>query len=157
MTHFDILPPNVNYTIGSYIDYNSRIEFSRVLGDRDEKYVRKLDSRNHESFIHMKNISIMTERMAYIETNNDAALYLTKIYNYILNMKNNDLFNDINLREALIVNSNVYTNEYFSGHDKVYGNVKKNLVNTSIKLKTYLEKYEQKLNCNINPKLISIT
>ena len=44
---FDQLPNEINQEIGSYLDYDSRMNFGRVLPDVADRFVRKLNSDAH--------------------------------------------------------------------------------------------------------------
>lgn len=71
---FQKLPHEVNRIIGSFLDYPSRMEFSRVLTDREDRFVRKLDSDAHNYFV-------VVDKLKRRLTNKPCILF--KFYDYI--------------------------------------------------------------------------
>lgn len=48
---FDKIPHELNRKIGSFLDYNSRIDFSRILPTNHDKFVKKLKSDEHNFYV----------------------------------------------------------------------------------------------------------
>jgi hypothetical protein len=78
---FDKLPFEINRLIGSYLDYNSRVELSRALPVKHDKFVRKLDSESHDYKVRTLALTKMIKNtMRPHLTLSERAVHMAKIF-----------------------------------------------------------------------------
>jgi len=99
---FDKLPYEINRLIGGYLDYNSRIEFSRALSVKEDKFVRKLDSESHDYKVRcnaMNRFLTKPRRSDFPMTQCERTLHAARVFTTLTDtlarvlLKNPDFFN----------------------------------------------------------------
>jgi hypothetical protein len=96
------LPHELCRVIGSFLDYNSRIEFSRVLEHKDDKFVRKLDSNAHNLLVKVRlNIKLMEDVQQH--TLRKSTIRLTKLFRYLANTKDTCIFDVMGKFNATVI------------------------------------------------------
>lgn len=80
---FEKLPHEVNRSIGSFLDYNSRMEFSRVLTDKEDRFVRKLDSDAHNCKFNLRLMKSIIDGLSKEKSLIGQAQCFCRIFDYL--------------------------------------------------------------------------
>lgn len=91
---FNQLPHELNREIGSFLDYNSRIEFYRVLEHKDDKFVRKLNSNAHNLYVKKQIIAKMMDNVRQ-NTVRKSVIELTKLFRYLATTRDTSIFDAV--------------------------------------------------------------
>lgn len=99
---FNQVDPGINQLIGSYLDYESRINFGRVLPDVESKFVKRLDSDSHNTYVKH---SLLRDKLARFEATGmytiERCKALKRLFLYILHTKDEVLFKNAKLIAAI--------------------------------------------------------
>ena len=112
MTDFDQFPHEINRMIGSYLDYNSRVEFSQLVSDHEDQYIKRLNSDEHNLLI-KKNL--ITQKFTkiykpYGTSTEDLLMFL----DYLCRTKDTVIFEHHSYREYLMnILMTRYLDDYF--------------------------------------------
>jgi hypothetical protein len=93
---FHQLPHEIDRLIGSYLDYESRMNFNRVLPDVNDRFVRKLPSDAHN--LHVK-VDLIRHKLTQIQneyTMRRRFRLLKQLCLYILHTKDTALSTSLN-------------------------------------------------------------
>ena len=80
---FQRLPHEINRSIGSFLDYNSRVEFSRVLPTNHDKFVRKLKSDEHNFYVAKTRINDYLRLSRKVFAYPKKRLYIYQLFKYL--------------------------------------------------------------------------
>jgi hypothetical protein len=98
---FNRVDPGINQLIGSYLDYESRMNFGRVVPDIESRVVKKLDSDSHNTFVKR---ALLRDKVAHFKSappySVEKCNALEKIFLYLLDTKDDTLFKCQDLVEA---------------------------------------------------------
>jgi len=156
---FQRLPHEINKNIGSFLDYNSRMEFSRVLTSSEDRFVRKLNSDAHNFAVLVRKLkSYMDETISLDVTKQANACY--KLFNYFANTKDTLLYDLVGLKEFRKAAINKAT-EFADINSVQYANqidqkLKIKLLMSSSKALHRLKTYVPKNELNVKRQLIEI-
>ena len=99
---FNQVDPGINQLIGSYLDYESRINFGRVLPDVESRFVKRLDSDSHNTYVKR---SLLQDKMnRFYLTRPDTierCNALKRILLYLLHTKDEVLFKNKGLPQSM--------------------------------------------------------
>lgn len=154
-THFEVIPYEINRLIGSYLDYNSRMEFHRALTHVDDKFVRKLDSRSHAANMSIQRMNKYLHDIHNSNDINERVFIVINMFEYMYNMPYKDIFNNKKFREICIEKTTKYSETAPDELRDVPENLKEDLVKKSKILKEYVEKYVPNKKFE-HPKLVQI-
>lgn len=90
------LPNEVCQEIGSYLDYESRINYNRVM-DFEDRFVRKLDSDSHNAFVKVKILQSYLDR-SMRESFERRTINFQRTFHYMAETKDEVLFSIEKLR-----------------------------------------------------------
>ena len=82
---FDNLPHELNRKIGSFLDYNSRIEFSKTLSSNEDKFVNKLKSDEHNFYVVKNQVNDYLRLARRVRESPKKRLYIYQFFNYLAN------------------------------------------------------------------------
>ncbi len=134
MIIFKILPHEICREIGSYLDYESRMNYNSLL-DFEDKFVRKLNSDAHNLHVKVMHLSHYVENIYLKYDPIQKAIILMKLFHYLLFTKDTVLFTSSNmlLRTTLLNKLNEFV-EYVTTDPTFSKKWKKNVAYVSTKL-----------------------
>lgn len=157
---FDTLPHVINQNIGSFLDYNSRMEFSRVLTSSEDRFVRKLKSDEHNFAVVTQKLKGYLDELKYKATLNERALSCYKLMNYLANTKDTIVFDLVEFkkfRRSAIVKATEFSDynshQYSNNMDQ---KIKIKLLMASAKALHRLKTYVPKKELHVKRKLVEI-
>lgn len=141
---FDTLPNIINQMIGSHLDYDSRMNFSRVLTSVDDKYVNKIDSDAHNLSV---KANLLRDKLSRFEAQPLYSIQRIKImkemFLYLLHTKDTCLFTKTgkDLRRVMIDRAILFSDEQAYGVQLYYRYRRecRSLMNVAAKLFSYLD------------------
>jgi hypothetical protein len=163
---FNKFPHEINRHIGSFLDYNSRIEFSRILTSNKDKFVRKLKSDEHEFYIAKETVLNYMKTLRRYRENPKKRVYLYQFFKYLLNDRNTILLDVENQYEVFMLfhfkkRILCHARELMDPMSGNYGHImtkkqRKEMISISSKLVEKYENYVPKRVLYIQPNKIEI-
>lgn len=101
MAMFRMLPHEICREIGSYLDYESRMNFNRNV-ELDDRYVKRLESDKHNEAVKSRLLSSKLRRHARVQGSPDSAMSVIGIFRYLINTKDTVLFSKKNMIQAML-------------------------------------------------------
>jgi len=130
---FNRLPHEINRLVGSFLDYDSRINFSRVLSDKDDKFVRKLDSDSHNRRTKIELLHNAVTRVCDATTLRKRAIQMTRLFRYMALTKDTcilDLHHS-EFRRIVLDKAREHSNLNYGSISLLHPKVAKALVNSA--------------------------
>lgn len=130
---FNQLPSEINRLVGSFLDYDSRINFSRVLTDKDDKFVRKLDSDGHNRRTKIGLLQNAVTRVCNATTRRKRAIQMTRLFRYMALTKDTCLLDLENheFRRVVLDKAREHSNINHGSIQLLHPNVAKALVKSA--------------------------
>lgn len=111
------LPHEICREIGSFLDYESRINFNRVV-ELNDRYFKRLESDKHNLDLKVALVSAKLERHYNTGGIRKTTMSICGIFAYFINTKDTVLFNQKSIIDAMLDRAKYYS-------------VKENIVNRS--------------------------
>ena len=108
MAMFLKLPHEICREIGSYLDYESRMNFNRNV-DLDDRYVKRLNSDKHNRKVKIQLLLSKLKRHAYVRDSRDSARSAISIFRYLINTKDRVLFIEKKMIDAIVERATHYS------------------------------------------------
>lgn len=141
---FNQLPHEMNREIGSFLDYESRMNFAQVVIDKEDRFVRKLNSDAHNLRVKVDLVKHKLHKFEETSPNTKSRLIaMKKLFLYLLHTKDTALFdltgtgfhNVVKDRASLHTNMDTY---YHMGLTK-YTRETKSLMRVSAQLASLMD------------------
>lgn len=162
MTEFDNFPHEINRMIGSYLDYNSRLEFGQLVSDLEDRPVKKINAEQHECAVQIRRIKEKLNRLDDRFNSEIKAFDLIKFIKFInidIYSSKNIAFESSEFKEWMIeLFTRRYSDDYWDNPWFHY--IPAPLTDSIIKqtriLLGNLENYKPKLDYVLIPKFVEI-
>lgn len=143
---FNTLPPEVNRQIGSFLDYESRINFSRVLPTKDDKFVRKLESDEHNRRVKFTQIYNLVVKITGSISPRKRAIMMARLFRYMALTKDTCILDIENtaVRQVIIDKAIKYSNMNNESFHLIHHKVSKSLVRAATLLLDRVESHKPK-------------
>lgn len=130
---FTQLPHEINRLVGSFLDYDSRMNFSRVLLDKDDKFIRKLDSDSHNRRTKLSLLNQFVCRVCDATTPRKRAIQMARMFRYMALTKDTcilDLHHD-EFRRVVLDKAREHSNINHASIQLLHAKLAKTLVNSA--------------------------
>lgn len=131
---FNQLPHEMNREIGRFLDYNSRINFFQVLPDREDKFVRKLNSDSHNLAVKIDLVRVGSDIIYNSKTPRKSAIFMTKLFRHLAKTKDTCLIDacySSSMQNTIIDKALTYSDSNNPEYLNLSQKVKKDLVYAS--------------------------
>jgi len=108
MAMFLKFPHEICREIGSFLDYESRMNFNRVV-ELNDRYVKRLNSDKHNLIVKVALLSAKLSRHDNIQGIRNATMSICSVFAYLINTKDKVLFNQKSLINAMIERATYYS------------------------------------------------
>jgi hypothetical protein len=147
MNIFNRLPHDINKLIGSYLDYNSRVELSRVFSHVNDKFVRKLNAKDHDINVHIRNIKNYLDKNDEVYGINNKIRITIRCFKYLIRHVNSGIFERKRFLDSVNQKANWFKDRICPDYNSPFikQKLKRRLISVSRHLSRTLYCYE--LNC----------
>jgi len=157
---FDTLPFELNRLIGSYLDYNSRIELSRALPVKEDKFVRTLDSESHDYKVRctaMNSLLNKPSRPHVPMTRSEKTLHAASVFTTLTDTLACMLLKDTDFFNMVVERATVFADETSEQYDGIAEEPKQFLMQEAARfLQTYESFVPTGIPKTVRPKLVTI-
>lgn len=160
MTEFDNFPHEINRMIGSYLDYNSRLEFGQLVSDIEDRPVKKINADSHQTAIHIISIKNRIRKVEKLVNWDDKGYLILDLVKFIINKHDTTLVFEYSKFRNWIIRyfKTRYSDDYWDNPFFYY--IRAPITDAIVKetriLLEKLENYKPKLNYELIPKLVEI-
>jgi hypothetical protein len=145
---FSQMPSDINQIIGTFLDIDSRVCFSTVLKTNEDIYTKKINSDKFMLDVHVRYLTRKSrEYSKYEDCSCQKCIYkknriVTIMYNYILKVRDETMFQNQKLVFNLHMNANRLLNELYNLNNQKSKDIVKELNTEEILIKA-IEKTSQ--------------
>lgn len=138
---FNQLPAEINRLVGSYLDYNSRVNFLSVLPSNEDKFVRKLNSEEHNFRIKINLIRDLLNKTFEATTRRKKAISVKNTLRYFAKTKDTIVMDNSTFRSVLLLKAREWSNPMSLEFVNINPRIKKTINNYAKKVIARYENY----------------